>query len=110
MDGGSGISDGKIDNKIANLSSATKKMSSGADFLIPKASLAFSQLKKAFTKAPILHHFDPKRHIRIDTDAPGYAIGKVLSQLTTQRNLVDEVNHQTNNLNQLINPLSEIGQ
>ena len=36
-----------------------------------------------FFKAPILGHFDPKRHIRIETDASGYAIGGVLSQLTS---------------------------
>ena len=36
-----------------------------------------------FLKAPILHHFDPKCHIRIETDASGYAIGGVLSQLTS---------------------------
>lgn len=37
----SNISDGKIDNKIANLSKSTKKMSFEAGFLAFKASLAF---------------------------------------------------------------------
>ena len=40
-------------------------------------------MRQAFLKAPILHHFDPERHIRIETDASGYAIGGVLSQLTS---------------------------
>ena len=31
----------------------------------------------------ILHHFDPEHHIRVETDASGYAIGEVLSQLTS---------------------------
>ena len=34
-----------------------------------------------FTQALILQHFDSKRHILIKTDASGYAIGEVLSQL-----------------------------
>ncbi len=40
-------------------------------------------MRQAFLKAPILNHFDPERHIRIETDASGYAIGGVLSQLTS---------------------------
>ena len=32
-------------------------------FLTPEAKLAFSQLRKAFTKASILHYFDPERYI-----------------------------------------------
>ncbi len=52
-------------------------------FLTPKARLAFTRLRQAFTEAPILHHFDPERHIRIETDASGYAIGGMFSQLTS---------------------------
>ena len=51
-------------------------------FLTPEAKLAFTRLREAFTEAPIPHHFDPERHIRIETDASDYAIGGVLSQLT----------------------------
>ncbi len=40
-------------------------------------------MKQAFVEAPILNHFDPKRHIRIETDVSGYAIGGILSQLTS---------------------------
>ena len=43
-------------------------------FLTPDAREAFNQLRQAFTKAPILRHFDPECHIRIETDASGYAI------------------------------------
>ena len=68
-------------------------------FLISKASLAFTWLKKAFTKAPILYHFDPKRHIQIETDASNYAIEGVLSQLTTEKDLTGQVIHETNDLN-----------
>ena len=47
-------------------------------FLTPEAKLAFLQLRVAFTKASIkasiLHHFDPRHYIRIETDASGYTI------------------------------------
>ena len=51
----------------------------GTGFLTPEARLAFTRLRQAFVEAPILHHFDPESHIRIETDASGYAIGGVLS-------------------------------
>ena len=51
-------------------------------FLNPGAKEAFNQLRQAFTEAPILQHFDLECHIRIETNASGYAIGGVLSQLT----------------------------
>ena len=40
-------------------------------FLIPGTREAFNQLRQVFTKAPILQHFDPKYHIRIETNASG---------------------------------------
>ena len=49
-------------------------------FLNPDTREAFNQLRQVFTEAPILRHFDLKCHIRIETDALGYAIGGVLSQ------------------------------
>lgn len=42
--------------------------SSKTNFLTLKAQIAFMQFQKAFTTAPILHHFGPKRHIRIKID------------------------------------------
>ena len=53
-------------------------------FLTPNARQAFTQLRQAFTKAPILRHFDPERHIRIETDASSYAIGGFHSQITSE--------------------------
>ena len=55
----------------------------GPNFLTPEARSAFNRLRLAFTEAPILRHFDPECHIRIETDASGYAIGGVLSQLAS---------------------------
>ena len=49
------------------------------NFLTPDAKKAFNHLRLAFIEAPILRHFDPESHIRIETDASGYAIGGVLS-------------------------------
>ena len=49
--------------------------------LISKTRLAFFQLKKVFIEASIFWHFDPKYHIWIETNASGYAMGGVLSQL-----------------------------
>ena len=42
---------------------------------------AFNHLWHAFTQASIFQHFDPEWHIRIEIDASGYTINKVLSQL-----------------------------
>ena len=53
-----------------------------SNYLTPDAKKAFDQLRQAFTEAPIFQHFDPERYIRVETDASGYAIGGVLSQLT----------------------------
>ena len=51
-------------------------------FLTSDAREVFNRLRQAFTKVPILRHFNPDCHIQIETDASGYAIGGVLSQLT----------------------------
>ena len=69
--GGSGIDDVKVDGgevkvdkvgkKIQNLSKSKKTVRS-SDFPTSNAKLAFIELRQAFLKAPILHHFDPKRH------------------------------------------------
>ena len=73
---------GKNSSKSENLPNfgATE---SEPSFLTPKARSAFDRLRLAFTKTPILRYFDPKYHIRIETDISSYAIGGVLSQLTS---------------------------
>ena len=72
---------GKKGRKTSKSKKLSKSKTVRSDFLTPGAKLAFIELRQAFLKAPILHHFDPERHIRIETDASGYAIGGVLSQL-----------------------------
>ena len=60
------------------------KDADNSSFLTPEAKLAFSRIRQAFTEAPILHHYDPERYIQIKTDASGYAINSILSQLTPE--------------------------
>ena len=69
---------GKNSSKSGNLPNfgATEL---GPSFLTPEARAAFNRLRLAFTKAPILQHFDPECHIWIKTDALGYTIGGGLS-------------------------------
>ena len=62
--------------------SPSKNSNGATGYLNPDAGRVFTQLRQAFTEAPILRHFNPECHIRIETDASGYAIGNVLSQLT----------------------------
>ncbi len=52
-------------------------------FLTFQARKAFTKLRQVFVEALILNHFDLERHIQIETDASGYAIGGSLSQLTS---------------------------
>lgn len=63
----------------------------GTDFLIFRAKMTFLYLKMVFTKVPILHHFNLKSHIWNETDASGYAISRILSQLTLDQNFFSYV-------------------
>ena len=74
---------GKKSSKSGN-STNSDATEDGPKFLTPNARTAFNRLRLAFTEAPILRHFDPECHIRIETDASGYAIGGVLSQLASE--------------------------
>ncbi len=60
-------------------------------FPTSEARAAFIRLRKAFTKAPIVHHFDPERHIQIHNYASGYSISGVLSQLTSDLSYSDHL-------------------
>ena len=71
---------GRNPTKSKNLSKSKK---TELRFLTSGARRAFTKLRKAFIKAPILYHFNLERHIWVETDVSGYAIGKVFSQLTS---------------------------
>jgi hypothetical protein len=45
-----------------------------------EADAALQTLKRAFTEAPILQHFDAERPITLQTDASGFAIAGILNQ------------------------------
>ena len=46
---------------------------------------AFEYLKRCFTTAPILCHFDPDRDTVVETDASDYALGCILSQFSGKK-------------------------
>ena len=83
-------------SKSRNLAKSGKKLSKSGNstnfdttedrskFLTPGARTAFNCLRLAFTEALILQHFDPEYHIWIEIDISGYAIGGILSQLTSE--------------------------
>jgi hypothetical protein len=48
---------------------------------------AFETLKKAFTSAPVLTHWDPDRPIVVETDASDYALAAILSQYNAEEEL-----------------------
>jgi len=52
-----------------------------------EADAAFTELKKRFTTAPILAHFDPAKEVIIETDTSDFALGAILSQRDKERHL-----------------------
>ena len=91
-----GDSGGRANKTVVNLSKNNKsrnltyvpniRATEESNFLTPDTKKAFNYLRLAFIKALILRHFDLESHIRIETDASGYAIGEVLSQLDLDSN------------------------
>ena len=61
----------------------SRNKKAGTSFFTSKARLAFTQLRQTFIKAPILYYFDSESHIRIEINVSGYAIGGILSQLSS---------------------------
>ncbi len=97
-------------SNVVKVQNFAKANSFEIDFLTPGAKEAFIHLRKAFTKALILRHFDPEYYIRIETNVLGYAIGRVLSQIISDH--LDQLfsNHVTQkNLNPIFSK-SKIGQ
>jgi len=45
-----------------------------------EAEAAFNKLKKHYTTAPVLAHFNPTKLVILETDASDFTIGAVLSQ------------------------------
>ena len=87
---GSGISHNEVDDKgdnevrkkgrnLSKSKNLSKFKKTELGFLIFGARMAFTQLRQAFIKAPILYYFNPKYYIWVETDVSNYAIGKVFS-------------------------------
>lgn len=51
-------------------------------FLTLKTSVAFTYFRKTYIEALILHYFDQKRYIRIETVVSSFAISRIFNQLT----------------------------
>ena len=78
--------DDKVEKKGQNLfksKNLSKSKKTKSSFLISKAKMTFIKLRQAFVKAPIFHHFDTECHIRVETDVSGYAISRILCQVTS---------------------------
>jgi hypothetical protein len=54
---------------------------------------AFDELKACFTQAPILRMYDPSKPLRVETDASGFAIGAILSQLFVDKKSMRDIWH-----------------
>jgi len=68
------------DSRIARpMTELTKKSETKWEWT-PEAEIAFRELKRRFTTAPVLGHFDTANPVIIETDASDFAIGVVLSQ------------------------------
>ena len=79
---GSIVGSSDYEDKMVKKSPLTSNnLNKAIGYLTPKAKLAFTQLRKTFTKALILRHFDSECYIWIETDASSYAISRILSQL-----------------------------
>ena len=84
------------DSKVVGSSGGNERKLAKSDFIKPVRGAeepsfltldtrrAFTELRQVFTEASILRHFDLECHIRIKTDASSYAIGGVLSQMTSE--------------------------
>ena len=72
----------KVVKEITDLLIGMKKGKKTGPFIWSAgAEHAFNKLKELFTTAPILQHYDPNRRTRVETDASGFALSGVLSQL-----------------------------
>ena len=67
-----------LTDQLKGMQAGVKK----GDFLQSDATAkAFDELREAFQKAPILVHFDPQLHLRLETDASNFGVAGIISQL-----------------------------
>lgn len=92
---------------LAKVKKFAKINSSGIDFLTLEIKKAFIYLHKAFIEALILRHFNLEYYIWTETNASGYAISRVLSQITLDQ---PSSNHMTHKNLDSISLKSDTGQ
>ena len=92
-------------SNTGKLRKRSKANSPKADFLTFGAKKAFIHLRKDFTKALIFRYYDLEPYIWIETNALGYTIAGVLSQMTLDQHFSGHVTHKDP-----ISSKSEIGQ
>jgi hypothetical protein len=64
----------------------------------PQCQEIFDMLKKAFTKAPVLQHYDPNHPITLKCDASDYAIAAILSQTNPTTNELHPITFYTHTM------------
>ena len=79
ISGGGDCEDETIKRSLLTSKNSNEIMS----YSTPGTKQAFTHFRQAFTKALIFWHFDLEYYIQIETNASSYAIGGVLSQLTS---------------------------
>ena len=67
-------------SRVARPMTELTKKKSGSWEWTPDAEAAFEELKRRFTSAPILAHFEATKPVILETDASDFALGAVLSQ------------------------------
>jgi len=72
----------KIARPLTELTKKTEKWLCNQE-----AEAAFAELKRRFTTAPILAHFDPTKPVIVETDASDFGIAAVLSQRAEENQL-----------------------
>lgn len=81
----------KSKSQIKNMQLGNKNNTNKPKFLTYEAREAFNRLSQAFIKAPIFQYFNPECYIRIKTDISDYSIREVLSQLTSNQLILDDI-------------------
>lgn len=82
---------GENNRSLYELVEAKKDSSFEKKFLTPKAKLAFTRLRQAFSNTSIFHYFLPKLYMCIKTNVLGYTISRIISQLILNQYFSDLV-------------------
>jgi transposase InsO family protein len=79
---------------MTDLLKGMQKGKKSGPFHWPKeASDAFRKLQDCFTKAPMLQHYNPLCRLRMETDASGFGLAAILSQLIQLADRMDSAWH-----------------